>query len=1555
MTYLLITDSGLQGIRRAEEGGFKLDVTEFAVSEEPNVSLTIGDTALQGAEVFRGGIESIEAVGLSTVRITLTIPGGRPATGSWMLTEVGIYLDSGELFAHGVLPSAMQKTNEFGIKFYVYLTAGRLGEVINITVSDTTSIPSTPHVRSLLHPNDSRQNVVAVLDEVTGGDDVSSAGLAIKYGTGSLSWGFTGYKRQVADFPTSIFSQGSFVYEVETKGGFWLNDEEIVIVQVLQGPGQGESRKMRFTKEANVFTVLDKNFTSLSNASKVAIWRDTAVQLPARYSNDPEYLVLGIGKNTFLSNVVNLTAGTLYPYRSSQAVTGNTVNTGSDIPQSAYNDTTKFLVFVDGVMLATNQYTAAGGVVTTSIAAVHSIDVVAFEFIQDAGSSIYFYEAVYQGDGLEPAFQLPILPDSSKNVLVFDGGKLVPTTEYVINGSQVIFNSYAPTAQVVLVPFASYEELGVRSSLVRDKFTALGTEVEFSCSSTFGLRKDTLMLVNGEYVVKDNYTVNANRVILASSYLVPAGAYVEIINFAGVLQSTESQPSGENTGPVWMDPAGATGKPNRLTPIVHTYHGNGAQKTFDISEVPGEDYVWVFIKGVYQSPDSFYYSKLAIRFEDPIQNGYPIDIICWTSEDHTGSEVGCHYTPLVMVSGQLAYTVHNIANVDAVIVSINGVYQHRETYVLTDGHTITFGEAIQGDILEVWSFDWTNKLGYMTTIAIDRQNLTTNKSYLLDNQVASTANTLVFVGGAQLHKQNRYTVDNGSGISTIQLTNNPYNYQQSLPLFIIEIFSGKPKSRLMTRDEIEGYYMPLRGPHVGWDNLTDRLKSILACPMIKLLGLMTGVIKADLNNPNLSNDDKNVANKWGLVPVKMTVDENIIPVLNYAAIGSSVMLDIPVVFNFFDLLESHIKTELGVSDFSIKNYEAGKKYVIDDIRLSSVTFSAKTQAQIPGAPLDTAWVFGPVAGLAGITNTTHANRYGSYGSLVGLSTDFEWWLLQPGVHPYLGMDVNSGDMAHIRAGDGSLHTVSVTKSEDASYIYYTHVIRDVAYSGGDSTWTVVTARLKLITNHNAQFITMVSTGGAPAYVQLFARIYCSLKYNDYDIRNSIYAMNRLITNIWGTSWIGLPQGSQLCEAYFWVRFSIGCRTGDLLGQPGVQYPAVASYTANLAYAVEVYDANYTTGNAKVVVFLTSGSIGYSQFGVDLMLNSVKLPTAYTVYPGMHVNPDGTVDPVLSNDDLFNSCCWTGFPKTTTPNCASETPALPPDAAPSPIVTISPHSVATTDHLYITVANVSAGAAISWESSDTPNQVNSVGNADNTGFFSYTTIPGGSPRALSFKVYVNGIFLDTVAVTVTAGGSGQATHGTVEFVTNGSFIVPNGVFSLEVEELAGGGAGGGGDHSYGGLGGARGQYVSSIVAVTPGEIMDVIIGVGGQPGLGCITNPTSVNDGTSGTNTILKHQNGTVALAASGGLGGRAAAHFGSGTTGQSSEMGIGGPGGNAGQPTFNPATGELLNYAAPGSGANAGGYGAAGGGGGASARDISDAIPGAPGGLGTKGWMRITY
>lgn len=109
-----------------------------------------------------------------------------------------------------------------------------------------------------------------------------------------------------------------------------------------------------------------------------------------------------------------------------------------------------------------------------------------------------------------------------------------------------------------------------------------------------------------------------------------------------------------------------------------------------------------------------------------------------------------------------------------------------------------------------------------------------------------------------------------------------------------------------------------------------------------------------------------------------------------------------------------------------------------------------------------------------------------------------------------------------------------------------------------------------------------------------------------------------------------------------------------------------------------------------------------------------------------------------------------------------------------------------------------------------------------------------------------------------GSSGyvRENYNSQEFTSNGTFTVPDGVYSLYVTATGGGGGGAGGNGVFGGGGGGGGGrfILRERMEVTPGTNVSVVIGpggLGGSPG----------NDGTTGQTTIVG------SYAAGGGRGG----------------------------------------------------------------------------------------
>jgi hypothetical protein len=156
--------------------------------------------------------------------------------------------------------------------------------------------------------------------------------------------------------------------------------------------------------------------------------------------------------------------------------------------------------------------------------------------------------------------------------------------------------------------------------------------------------------------------------------------------------------------------------------------------------------------------------------------------------------------------------------------------------------------------------------------------------------------------------------------------------------------------------------------------------------------------------------------------------------------------------------------------------------------------------------------------------------------------------------------------------------------------------------------------------------------------------------------------------------------------------------------------------------------------------------------------------------------------------------------------------------------------------------------------------------------------------------------DGISGFLTSAAKGQA-----RFTANGSFTVPAGVEKIWISGVAGGGGGSGGSgqissfgsYVYLGSGGGSGQAVfrRGGVAVTPGEVIPITIGLGGAGGAGGAGGGSLGAAGSDGTDTIvgtyvtlIHGGGGGTAIGGEGGLGGT----FGSLIDGQDGADGAGG-------------------------------------------------------------------
>ncbi|HEY6505848.1 MAG TPA: SprB repeat-containing protein, partial [Chitinophagaceae bacterium] len=230
-----------------------------------------------------------------------------------------------------------------------------------------------------------------------------------------------------------------------------------------------------------------------------------------------------------------------------------------------------------------------------------------------------------------------------------------------------------------------------------------------------------------------------------------------------------------------------------------------------------------------------------------------------------------------------------------------------------------------------------------------------------------------------------------------------------------------------------------------------------------------------------------------------------------------------------------------------------------------------------------------------------------------------------------------------------------------------------------------------------------------------------------------------------------------------------------------------------------------------------------------------------------------------------------------------------------------------------------------------------------------------------------LFLIFVATLFAVQSFGQVsqTFSTPGTFANG-FIVPAGVTSITVQ-CWGGGGGGGTDagNNNGGPGGGGGAYASSVLTVTPGQVISVTVGAGGA---------ATVAGGQSSFGIFVIALGGGSSTTSTAGTGGQASGSIGdikfsggNGGVGSGGTTGVGGSGGgSSASASGNGVNGSNFSGATGGAGGNGpDGDGGAGGNNGVSGGAVAGTAPGGGGGgrgdnggtsaSGAAGQVRITW
>lgn len=824
---IVVSEIGLKAIADADAGGFQVNLASFAVTQALNVKPKITDEALAEAPVYSAKVQSIEVVSGSKIKVTLYIPANIPREGSWRLTELGLYLKTGELFVHGTFKIPYEKTNEFGLKVIVFVSASRLGSVINVTLGTNSSLASTANVRTLIEPSESETNAIIVQDGSDADSNVAAptfGALALRYGAGGSNWAFTGHDLSYRGHPTVVKNNDEFELNAEVEGGFWLSHNETVIVQVVAGAGSGESRRVRYDRPYGTFHVLETPFTNLDEQSIIHIWRSTKNQLPERLDTTPRHYVLGMGVNTWKrEEIIDPHARKdLIPNRVALKSDGvsNEYNLPSRVPDAVFLNKDNFVVFAAGKMLPMELYsvTRANGVTIFGdpLEAGTAVEIFYYEEVESKGSSLTFAVAEYEGDGVTWTFNTSIIPPTANHLMVFVGGLYVSKDDYLFTGSSVTFTKAAPTGSVCLVLCANFDEIGAGTSIIRKEAALQFTDNvanPIQLNARYLEKKNTIVSIEGKRLDFQKYDIVEGELFVREPF--PESTPVSIVGFSNEVDAVLIQEySGANTGPEWIDPAGRYVKPNKVIAKKVSYVGNGVTSSYEM-ETHGTAAL-VFVDGVFQNPKTLVINSIEglIDFPQPSAVNSEIDIISFQELESEGEKIVCERHAFVVdpESNEYFFDAPEEGKTRQVtLVSMGGVYQHESSYVITD-NSITFtGTLKAGEKVELWHFVSIPQPGHSNAISYAYHVLSRAKTEYVhsyyDNLPIDDAgeenNTLLFADTV-LQYNEAYTVTNTDSYVFNIPEVEAEEGQQALS---IVFYTGESKTRLITRDEMRSRYI----------------------------------------------------------------------------------------------------------------------------------------------------------------------------------------------------------------------------------------------------------------------------------------------------------------------------------------------------------------------------------------------------------------------------------------------------------------------------------------------------------------------------------------------------------------------------------------------------------------------------------------------------------------------------------------------------------------------------------------------------------------------------
>lgn len=549
---------GLQAALNAKASGVLLDAVAYRLGDS-DISFTEADEDIRGNTLIQGNIGYVEVLSEGSARFTFRIQPHQIGSGK-VASEIGVYLSDNVMLGRCVFDVPLQLNEGETHEISVILSTTRCDlTVINVTIGEYSSIPNTANLVSLGHPDESDFNAVSVSDMIYNSDNTTSAGIAIKFGAGSLQWAFAGFDRVFSGNPAAGATDSEFT-STALLGSVQFSSGEVVIVYVIAGPARGQTRHFYFDSSSQTFKLRSATpFVNFTTSCTVVIWRRLGGangginNYPPQMTNIPDDWVLTRGGGTLpvwappKSTSKNL--NTLYQTPGRLRITPlSDVGNGQQARYTLGNTIVKNVNYCVVALGGITQHKTAYDISSAELEFAENIPTnvpIDFRLItKEPGTGTYVDISVdkFVGDGTRTSFRISQPLEAVHYAFIHIQGLLQSPTVYTYDAAtqSVVFVSPVPegldieVSNIICKPSEGYStELISTSAISASELLFLELPIKPQT------KNHTFVRVSGSHVNRDLYTLVDEQLVFSSP--VPKGVAVEVLIYNNVLSDGSPQ------------------------------------------------------------------------------------------------------------------------------------------------------------------------------------------------------------------------------------------------------------------------------------------------------------------------------------------------------------------------------------------------------------------------------------------------------------------------------------------------------------------------------------------------------------------------------------------------------------------------------------------------------------------------------------------------------------------------------------------------------------------------------------------------------------------------------------------------------------------------------------------------------------------------------------------------------------------------------------------------------------------------------------------------------